>query len=105
MKIAMKHITYWMNNMEDIKMNDDMKMNIKLDRIIDIKAFVETAASYPYHQTLIQGHYRVDAKSILGVMSLDLTKPVLYVCDTNDDKLKADMRFYMAADQTMKEEM
>ena len=76
-----------------------IKMYIKLDRIIDIKNFVETVSNYVYKQTLVQGTYRVDAKSILGVMSLDLTKPVLYMCDGDDAALNDAMRFYMAAEQ------
>lgn len=76
-------------------------MNIHLERIQDVKTFVENVSCFPFKQTLIQGRYRVDAQSILGVMSLDLSKPVLYISDSYDTSLYDGLRTYMAGDQTI----
>lgn len=55
---------------------------IKLTSIADIKEFVSTVASFSCDATLISGRYRIDAKSIMGVFSLDTTKPIKMVLET-----------------------
>lgn len=54
-----------------------------LDSIDRVRKFVDIAASKDYAVTLESGKYIVDAKSIVGVFSLDLTKPVLMRADCN----------------------
>ena len=44
-----------------------------------VKEFVEIANSEPYDIELMYGKYIINAKSIMGVFSLDLTKPVVCV--------------------------
>ena len=44
-----------------------------------VKEFVEIANSEPYDIELMYGKYVINAKSIMGVFSLDLTKPVIMV--------------------------
>jgi len=41
-----------------------------------IKTFVNIINKYPYDVDLRSGRYVVDAKSILGIFSLDLSKPI-----------------------------
>lgn len=53
-----------------------MKKIIVLNTINDVKAFVNTVSKYNFDADLISGRYAVDAKSIMGIFSLDLTKPV-----------------------------
>lgn len=49
---------------------------IKLISIEDVKGFI-TAANRQYADIdVISGRYTVDAKSVLGLFSLDLTKPL-----------------------------
>ena len=45
---------------------------IRLDTINDVKSFVK----YDFDVDLISGRYAVDAKSIMGIFSLDLSKPI-----------------------------
>ena len=45
----------------------------------EVKKFVEIASSKDYDIELISGKYVVNAKSIMGVFSLDLTKPLVVV--------------------------
>ncbi len=49
---------------------------IKLDTINDVKNFVNTVSKYDFDVDLVSGRYAVDAKSIMGIFSLDLSKPI-----------------------------
>ena len=42
----------------------------------DVKEFVNTVAKYDFEVDLVSGRYAVDAKSIMGIFSLDLSKPI-----------------------------
>lgn len=59
-----------------------MKVNINM--INKVKAFVQIANSVPADVTLKSGRYSVDAKSIMGVFSLNLTDPLEVVVETDD---------------------
>lgn len=48
-----------------------------------VKNFVDIASSKPYDIELLSGKYIVNAKSIMGVFSLDLTKPLVMVAHTD----------------------
>ena len=50
--------------------------NILLSSINDIKAFVNIVNKYEFDVDLTSGRYIVDAKSIMGIFSLDLSKPI-----------------------------
>jgi len=47
-----------------------------LGTINDVKEFVGTVTKYDFDVDLISGRYAVDAKSIMGIFSLDLSKPI-----------------------------
>ena len=49
---------------------------IKLSYAEEVKTFVNTVNRYPYDVDLRAGRHVVDAKSILGIFSLDLSKPI-----------------------------
>ena len=59
-------------------------LTIKLDTISDVKNFVNIVSKYDFEVDLVSGRYAVDAKSIMGVFSLDLSKPVT-LCAHFDD--------------------
>lgn len=50
---------------------------IMLNSFEDVKKFVDIAYSKDYDIELLSGKYVVNAKSIMGVFSLDLTKPLV----------------------------
>ncbi len=50
--------------------------NIMLRSINDVKDFVNVVNKYDYDVDLTSGRYVVDAKSIMGIFSLDLSKPI-----------------------------
>ena len=64
------------------------KMSILLSSIEDVKEFVALTNSYAFESDLVSGRYAVDAKSIMGIFSLDLSKPLTFV--VHDDSAKAD---------------
>ena len=49
---------------------------IRLNTINDVKQFVNTVSKCDYDVDLISGRYAVDAKSIMGIFSLDISKPI-----------------------------
>ena len=59
---------------------------IKLNRIEDVKEFTSLANSKTYELDLISGRYAVDAKSIMGIFSLDLTKTLTLVLHGSDEE-------------------
>lgn len=50
--------------------------DINLGTINSVKNFVNIVSKYEYDIDLISGRYVVDAKSIMGIFSLDLAKPI-----------------------------
>lgn len=61
-----------MNNIGGIK----MKYKINLNELSKVKEFVIATQNLVEPVILRSGEYVVDAKSILGILSLDLSKPV-----------------------------
>ena len=53
-----------------------VKIIVSLDKIADIKDFVNLASKCPDDVVVKSGHYAVSAKSIMALFSLDLTKPL-----------------------------
>ncbi len=50
--------------------------NIKLSTINDVRNFVNTVSKFDAEIDLKSGRYVVDAKSIMGIFSLDLASPI-----------------------------
>ncbi len=61
------------------------KFNIMLNTINDVKVFVNTVSKYDFDVDLISGRYAVDAKSIMGIFSLDLSKPITLEARTDEE--------------------
>lgn len=53
-----------------------VEFNMMLNSINDVKDFVNTVSRYDFDVDLVSGRYVVDAKSIMGIFSLDLSKPI-----------------------------
>lgn len=51
-------------------------VNILLNSIMDVKSFVNIVSKYDFDIDLTSGRYVVDAKSIMGIFSLDLTQKI-----------------------------
>ncbi|OUP50627.1 HPr family phosphocarrier protein [Lachnoclostridium sp. An181] len=51
-------------------------VTISLNSIENVKSFVNTITKYDSDFDLVSGRYVIDAKSIMGIFSLDLAKPI-----------------------------
>ena len=51
-------------------------VSISLNSIDKVKAFVNDISKYEFDFDLVSGRYVIDAKSIMGIFSLDLSKPI-----------------------------
>ncbi|MBE5803288.1 MAG: HPr family phosphocarrier protein [Clostridiales bacterium] len=72
-------------------------INIKLCLAENVKTFVNTVNRYPYDMDLRAGRHVVDAKSILGIFSLDLSKPITLEVYTDEcDDLMNDIQAFLA---------
>jgi len=64
------------------------KVMLKIVTVEDIRNIVTVLAKYSVIELDIQqGRYIVDARSIMGIFSLDLLKPVEFIIDSNDEKI------------------
>jgi phosphotransferase system HPr-like phosphotransfer protein len=64
-------------------------IKIRLHTIEDVKMFVTAANMQLSDIDVVSGRYTIDAKSLLGIFSLDLTKPVeVVVHGTTADREK-----------------
>ncbi len=57
---------------------------VSLDSINDVKNFVNAVNKYEFEVDLVSGRYIVDAKSIMGIFSLDLSKPITVNIQSDD---------------------
>ena len=67
-------------------------VRVCLDSIDKVKGFVNDISRFNTDFDLISGRYVIDAKSIMGIFSLDLSKPIeltIHESDEIDEILKA----------------
>ena len=67
-------------------------LTIKLNSIDKVKEFVRVITAFDNDFDLRSGRYTVDAKSILGIFSLDLSKPIeldIYGKENLDEVIEA----------------
>ena len=66
-------------------------VRVCLDSIDKVKGFVNDISRFNTDFDLISGRYVIDAKSIMGIFSLDLSKPIdltIHESDEMDEILK-----------------
>ena len=66
-------------------------VRVCLDSIDKVKGFVNDISRFDTDFDLISGRYVIDAKSIMGIFSLDLSKPIeltIHESDEIDEILK-----------------
>ena len=61
------------------------KVSISLNSIDKVKSFVNTITKFDSDFDLISGRYVIDAKSIMGIFSLDLSKPIDLTIHAEDE--------------------
>ena len=61
------------------------EIEISLNSIEKVKHFVSITTKFDTEIDLISGRYVIDAKSIMGILSIDLSKPIrLRIHEEND---------------------
>ena len=60
------------------------KTKIMLGAIADVKEFVNIVSRCDFDVDLASGRYAVDAKSIMGIFSLDLSNPIELTAHTDN---------------------
>ena len=72
-------------------------IDVRLSTIQDVQKFVNIVNRYDIDVDLSSGRYIVDAKSIMGIFSLDLLKPITVTAHTeNADELFAELKAFVA---------
>ena len=61
-------------------------VTISLQAINDVKEFVNIVMRFDFDEDLVSGRYAIDAKSIMGIFSLDLSKPIELHAHTDNAK-------------------
>lgn len=52
------------------------RVQITINSIDKVKSFVNTITKFSFEVDMISGRYVIDAKSIMGIFSLDLSNPI-----------------------------
>ena len=60
-------------------------LKISLNSIDKVKAFVNEISKFDCDFDLVSGRYVIDAKSIMGIFSLNLSKPIKVEANCGDD--------------------
>ena len=60
-------------------------VQINLNSIDKVKAFVHSVNTFNTEFDLVSGRFVIDAKSIMGIFSLDLSKPINLTIYNDDD--------------------
>lgn len=66
-------------------------VKISLNSIDKVKSFVNDITKFDYDFDLVSGRYVIDAKSIMGIFSLDLSKPIELNVHAENENLDAVM--------------
>ena len=66
-------------------------VEISLNSIDKVKSFVNDINKFDFDFDLISGRYVIDAKSIMGIFSLDLSKPITLNIHADDANVDAVM--------------
>ena len=64
------------------------QVNVKFNSVNQIRQFVDIIDKFDLSFDLGEGRRTVDAKSILGVMALDLTRPLQLRYDSDDEEIR-----------------
>ena len=81
-------------------------VTIRLTMMTDhVKNFVSLVNRYPYDMDLRSGRYVVDAKSILGIFSIDLSKPIRMTIYSDEcDNLLRELDDYIVKEEPEQEQ-
>jgi len=71
---------------------------VSFGKVSDVKRFIEKISPLEGDFDLIDGMYIIDAKSLMGILAMDLTKPIqLRIQDDNEKTMTAIESFVVDA--------
>ena len=71
-------------------------LTVALTQISQVQEFVNLTTQYPNDVDLVSGRYTVDAKSLLGIYSLDLRKPLhVVIFGDNSEQLTEKLKPFL----------
>lgn len=70
-------------------MKNERTMTVLIDDINKVKRLTNIAMSLPFYVDAVSERWRVDAKSLMGLLSLDISRPIELRFDAeNEDRVK-----------------
>ena len=75
-----------------------LAVKISLNSIDKVKSFVNDISGFNAEFDLVSGRYVIDAKSIMGIFSLDISKPIeLHIhTESEEEDIMAALKPYLA---------
>ena len=71
-------------------------VTISLTQVNQVQKFVNVVSKVPYDVDMVSGRYTINAKSLLGIYSLDLNRPLQVVMYSDDcEDLKKELAEFM----------
>lgn len=62
------------------------EIEVLLNNVDKVKSFVMAVSKFDTDMDLVSGRYTIDAKSIMGIFSMDLSKPIVLKIYEDGDK-------------------
>lgn len=70
-------------------MKNERTMIVLIDNIDKVKRLTNIAMSLPFYVDAVSERWRVDAKSLMGLLSLDISRPIELRFDAeNEDRVR-----------------
>lgn len=70
-------------------MKNERTMTVLIDNINKVKRLTNIAMSLPFYVDAVSERWRVDSKSLMGLLSLDISRPIELRFDAeNEDRVK-----------------
>ncbi len=76
-----------MVDLDKVPTSEPIEATVSIPSIADVKAFVNHTTAHKCNMTLVSGKYAVDAKSIMGIFSLDLSRPIKLVLEVGSNNI------------------
>ena len=70
-------------------------VQVNLNSVEKVRAFVNSVNTFDSEFDLVSGRFVIDAKSIMGILSLDLSKPITLTIYSDDDAIMESLKPFL----------
>ena len=70
-------------------------VQVNLNSVEKVRAFVNSVNTFDSEFDLVSGRFVIDAKSIMGILSLDLSKPITLNFYSDDDAIMESLKPFL----------